>query len=180
MENQTDPIHDPLNNDLPHLEKECGIILNDNIWYLCRATIQMDSFGEMETIEKYVDMICKLMYSPKDEEKRKYQYSPFIFSMAMRNDETLYLYFYKFKYFDTMKNKWPVLLQLDPIVKADVLLWETEYHNWNGVTYFDSERGLSCNYFYENLYEFIGLFELMGIDKMKMIKTIHKKLKWKP
>ena len=125
-------------------------------------------------------MICKMMYSPKDEEKRKHQYSPFTFAMAMRNDDMLYIYFYKFKFFDTMKSNWKILRELDPIVNAEVLLWPKEYHCWNGVIEFDNMRKFSCTHFYDSLYELFGFFELLDIDKMKMIKMLHIKLKWKP
>lgn len=180
MQRTTKFITDILNTDFPQLEKECGIIMNDNIWYLCRAEIQMSELQDIDKANEYANLIVQMMYSPLDIEQRKNHYSPFSFVMAMQSVETFYLYFYKFKYFDTMRKHWLYeLYHCRPIDDAAVLLWPVEYHNWDGVNTFDKGRGYDCYEFYETMDELTRFFGLLGVDRAKMEKDINKKIKRK-
>ena len=180
MESKTKFINDPLNNDLPHIEKECGIFMNENVWYLCRAEIPMSELMDIEKANDYANLIVEMMYCPMVESERTNHYSAFSFVMAMQGVETFYLYFYKFKYFDTMKKRWLFeLYNCKPIDKAEVVLWPVEYHNFDGVNNFDTARGYDCYEFYETMDELTRFFGLLGVDRANMEKNLNRKLKRK-
>jgi hypothetical protein len=180
MENRTKYIHDPLNNDLPQIEDECGIVMNNNVWYLCRAEIPMSELENIEKANEYANLFVDMMYSPLDESLRQNHYSAFSFVMAMQGVDTFYLYFYKFKYFDTMAHHWGYHLNnCNPFRIADVVLWPKEYHNFEGVNTFDKARGYDCYAFYEDEPDMMRFFELLGVDRANLENRLTKKLKRK-
>ncbi len=163
---------------MPLLEKECGIFMNDNIWYLCRAEIPMSEFEDIDKANEYANLIIQMMYSPLDLELRTNHYSPFSFVMAMQSVDTFFLYFYKHKYFDSMRKHWLYeLYHCRPIDNAAVLIWPVEYHNWDGIMTFDKVRGYNCSDFYEGMSELTRFFGLLGIDRKTMEIELIKKLK---
>lgn len=55
--------------------------------------------------------------------------------------------------------------------------WSPEYHNWDGVNNFENDKtlGYECFEFYETLDELIGMFRALGINGMKMKKSMDEK-----
>lgn len=171
-------LNDPINNDVSLLEESCCIVMNDNYWYLCRADIPMDKLENDElSLNQYADLVCYFMYSPLDEDKRKFNYSPLTFAFAMQSAETLHLYFYKFKFFDENRRKMPILIHTPEIANAEVLLWKKEFHNFEGVNNYNFDLSYDCRAYYESMDEFLNFFNILGIPKSVMQDRIMNKLR---
>jgi len=221
------------------------VLLNEGANPLMRADIPIEHLESKAGSEFYAALITDMMFSRFEHGMTKTHLSPFHFVMAMQSPETLYVYYYKDEYFETMqylfasywaenpewgkyflareKENFPQQLLINdktawgcdnlmPLFQpprsvktfspyalrrkshAGIMLqpieytfynhafefarqqrWTPEYHNWNGVNEFDSELGHNCYMFYENLDEFLHVFNCVGISAQKMKKVIDKK-----
>jgi hypothetical protein len=181
--------NDPMMNDIPFLEREFGVF-NGQHHFLHLATIPLQDLVSEEKMNHYKIFFTDMMFhhlqgvyiehmdSYCSKNPSRFE-SVFHFCMSMSDGKNLYLYFYKPQFFEHEKRHYPELLELPLIDRAEMLWYEAQHHNLDGVYKYDNEISSLCDFFCETIDDLINFLSTIGFDRHHLTTRIHDNQKGK-